>query len=103
MPPPGMGMPPPTMGMPPLGLGMPPPSMGMPPPGMGMPPPGMGMPPPGMGMPPPIKPPEVAEWSEHELPDGKKYYYSSRTQQSVWEKPEAVLKWEATLAAMACK
>ncbi|XP_067928748.1 transcription elongation regulator 1-like isoform X2 [Watersipora subatra] len=120
-PPPGFGMPPPGFGMPPIG--MPPPGMGMPPPGMppptlGMPPPGvgmphglaMGMPPPGMGMPagmppfglggPPLisKPPEVAEWSEHETQEGKKYYFSARTQESVWEKPEALIKWEETMA-----
>ena len=120
MPPPGMGMPPPGMGMPPPGMGGPPPfggpppGMGMPPPGMGMPPP-LGMPPPGMGgpppfgglppaqsMPPPIqKPPEVAIWSEHETGEGKKYYYNSQTQESVWEKPEVLTKWEEAFATVA--
>lgn len=74
---------------------MPPPGYN---PGMGMPPPGMGPP----GMPPqqppaqagPQKPPEVAEWTEHRNVDGRMYYHNSRTQESTWEKPKALVDWE---------
>lgn len=42
------------------------------------------------------KPPEVAEWSEHKTMDGKSYYYNSRTLESVWEKPKALIDWDGT-------
>lgn len=29
-------------------------------------------------------------WTEHMSPDGKSYYFNSITQESVWEKPEAL-------------
>ena len=64
----------------------------------GFPPPWMGGPPPGhMGGPPPPMhghhiPP--CEWSEHTAPDGKKYYYNTRTAESVWEKPKELFEWE---------
>ncbi|XP_059155432.1 transcription elongation regulator 1-like isoform X2 [Physella acuta] len=45
----------------------------------------------------PTKPPEVAEWSEHKNTDGKSYYHNSRTQESVWEKPQVLKDWEAKL------
>lgn len=32
----------------------------------------------------------AAEWSEHRSPDGRMYYYSMKTAESVWEKPEAL-------------
>ena len=32
----------------------------------------------------------VSEWSEHKMPDGRLYYYNSKTKESVWEKPEAL-------------
>jgi len=71
----------PFMG-PPGGHGRPPP-WGMPGPGgPGMSPwvmGGPGMPPVGEGM---------CKWSEHTAPDGKKYYYNTETQESVWEKPQ---------------
>ena len=82
-PPGGPGGPPPPWGMPPWG--------GMPP-GPGMPPPWMGGPgggPPGM---PPMGPP--CKWTEHTSPEGKKYYYNSETQESVWEKPQEMKDWE---------
>ena len=41
-----------------------------------------------------MKPPEVAEWSEHKTPEGKSYFYNARTQQSVWEKPKVLEDWE---------
>ena len=107
--PPQFGMPPP-FGMPP-GPGGPPPFMpppGFPPPwGMppgGMPPPGgppPGFPPPWMGgVPPPMSggppghPMEACDWTEHTSPDGKKYYYNAKTQESVWEKPKELSDYE---------
>ena len=41
-----------------------------------------------MQMGPPCK------WSEHSSPEGKKYYYNSETQESVWEKPQELKDWE---------
>ena len=41
-----------------------------------------------------MKPPEVAEWSEHKNTDGKSYYYNSRTMESTWEKPKVLSDWE---------
>ena len=52
---------------------------------------GPGGPPPPWGMQqmgPPCK------WSEHSSPEGKKYYYNSETQESVWEKPQELKDWE---------
>ncbi|XP_050430254.1 transcription elongation regulator 1 [Adelges cooleyi] len=117
--PPMSGMPqmmPPMMGPPP---GMMPPNTMMPPPNFppfGGPPP-FGMPPPAFSqapwgmMPPGFAPPSMmmpgmelnnkidpvilanaAEWSEHRSPDGRMYYYSMKTSESVWEKPEALKK-----------
>merc|ERR1719461_1152351 len=34
------------------------------------------------------------KWSEHTSPEGKKYYYNSETQESVWEKPQEMKDWE---------
>ncbi|ODN01142.1 Transcription elongation regulator 1 [Orchesella cincta] len=34
------------------------------------------------------------EWSEHISPDGKTYYYNSKTNASVWEKPPPLLEFE---------
>ena len=81
-------------GMPPYG--MPPPGYaGGPPPGFmpphGYPPPwAMGQAgPPGWGM-----PQEMCDWTEHTAPDGKKYYYNSKSGQSVWEKPKELIDFE---------
>jgi len=30
-------------------------------------------------------------WTEHDAPDGKKYFYNAETQESVWEKPQALI------------
>ena len=30
----------------------------------------------------------MCDWSEHTSPDGKKYFYNAKTQESVWEKPK---------------
>ena len=86
-PPGGPGGPPPPWGMPPWGGMAPGPGgPGMPPPWMGPPGPGMG---PSMGAPP--------KWSEHTSPEGKKYYYNSETQESVWEKPQEMKDWEVCI------
>ena len=37
---------------------------------------------------------QAAEWTEHKTPDGKVYYYNSKSQQSVWEKPQPLIKLE---------
>ncbi|KAL4420342.1 hypothetical protein ABPG77_006149 [Micractinium sp. CCAP 211/92] len=42
------------------------------------------------------------DWTEHTAPDGRKYYYNSRTKQSSWEKPEE-LKTPAERAAAAAQ
>ena len=34
------------------------------------------------------------KWSEHTSPEGKKYYYNSETQESIWEKPQELKDWE---------
>ncbi|XP_046850381.1 transcription elongation regulator 1-like [Xenia sp. Carnegie-2017] len=33
---------------------------------------------------------DTPEWSEHKMTDGRTYYYNSKTQVSVWEKPDAL-------------
>ena len=97
-----LGMPPPH-GYPPHMSGPPP---GYPGPGPGgHPPPGFipphGYPPPwamgGQGGPPPQgwgMPQEVCDWTEHTAPDGKKYYYNSKSGQSIWEKPKELIDFE---------
>ena len=42
------------------------------------------------GMPPaaPVNTGPPCDWSEHKAPDGRTYYYNSKTKQSLWEKPE---------------
>ena len=92
---PGMGPPggyPGGPGMPPFGgPGGPPPPWAMGPGGpWGPGPMGPGGAPP-WGM-PPMGP--TCKWSEHTSPEGKKYYYNSETQESVWEKPQELKDWE---------
>ena len=36
----------------------------------------------------------LCKWTEHDAPDGKKYYYNSETQQSVWEKPQELADFQ---------
>ena len=43
---------------------------------------------------PAVKPPEVAEWSEHKNADGRCYYYNARSMESTWEKPKVIVDWE---------
>merc|ERR1719346_329373 len=52
------------------------------------------MPPPMAGMPPTGSPMDTCDWSEHTSPDGKKYYYNAKTQESVWEKPKELSDFE---------
>lgn len=46
-------------------------------------------------------PPEIRlaamEWLQYKTPEGKPYYFSSKTQQSVWEKPKALVDLEQAL------
>lgn len=37
---------------------------------------------------------QAAEWNEYKTPDGKCYYFNSKTQLSVWEKPQILFKLE---------
>jgi transcription elongation regulator 1 len=37
---------------------------------------------------------EPCDWTEHTAPDGKKYYYNAKTQESVWEKPKEFADYE---------
>ena len=86
----------PPYGMPPPGYGMPPPGFGGhgPPPGF-VPPPWAGGPNPGgWGMPPTAAPQAICDWSEHTAPDGKKYYYNSKSGESIWEKPKELIEFE---------
>ena len=103
----------PPQQQPPANFGVPPPGF-MPPPGFpGGPPPGMPPPgfPPGMAPPPGFPPPwgmppgmppwmapggmmPMCDWTEHTSPDGKKYYYNAKTEQSVWEKPKELEEFE---------
>ncbi|XP_038109716.1 pre-mRNA-processing factor 40 homolog A [Culex quinquefasciatus] len=43
----------------------------------------------------------VSEWTEHKAPDGRMYYYNSKTKQSLWEKPDE-LKSPAEKLLAAC-
>ena len=42
-----------------------------------------------------LVPPDIvqraAEWSEFKTPEGKSYFFSQLTKQSVWEKPKAMV------------
>lgn len=66
----------------------------MPPPGM-MPPFGMGMPPFGM---PPFGADPASVWQEFTSPDGRKYYFNAQTQETTWDKPQALKDKEGMLS-----
>ncbi len=34
---------------------------------------------------------EASLYTEHDTPDGKKYYFNSKTNQSVWDKPKCLI------------
>lgn len=38
----------------------------------------------------------ASHWSEHKAPDGRPYFYNSKTNESVWEKPQALKDFEST-------
>lgn len=59
----------------------------------GMPPWGVpgGLPPPWLNQGAPLV---LCKWTEHDAPDGKKYYYNSETQESVWEKPQELIDFQ---------
>lgn len=40
---------------------------------------------------------QASHWTEHKAPDGRSYYYNSKTQESVWEKPQALKDLEGKL------
>ncbi|RWS06816.1 hypothetical protein B4U79_04823 [Dinothrombium tinctorium] len=42
----------------------------------------------------------AAEWMEYKTPDHKSYYYSTKTQQSVWDKPQAIIDLEEAIAKL---
>ena len=42
-----------------------------------------------------------AEWTKHEAPDGRTYYYNKKTRESKWEKPD-ILKTGAELLLSKC-
>lgn len=44
---------------------------------------------------------QAAEWNEYKTPDGKCYYFNSKTQLSVWEKPQILFKLEDALENVA--
>ncbi|BFZ10837.1 hypothetical protein BsWGS_13876 [Bradybaena similaris] len=43
---------------------------------------------------PPAKRTKVTEWAEYNAPNGEIYYYNSRTKESVWDKPQALIDLE---------
>ena len=43
---------------------------------------------------------QAAEWIEYKTPDGRAYYYHSKTQKSVWEKPEILNKFEGNVCVI---
>lgn len=34
---------------------------------------------------------QAAQWAEHRTPEGKSYYHNSRTQQTTWDRPQALV------------
>lgn len=47
----------------------------------------------------PQTPEASSEWSEHKMPDGRPYFYNTKTKESVWEKPDAMKTGEKPQAA----
>ncbi|XP_023246814.1 transcription elongation regulator 1 [Copidosoma floridanum] len=39
-------------------------------------------------------------WTEHHAPDGRSYFYNSKAQESIWEKPQALKDFETAKAAI---
>ncbi|KPM03486.1 transcription elongation regulator 1-like protein [Sarcoptes scabiei] len=40
---------------------------------------------------------QATEWAEYKTPEGKCYYYNTKSHQSVWEKPEVLIKLEQAI------
>ncbi|XP_054167522.1 transcription elongation regulator 1-like [Oppia nitens] len=40
----------------------------------------------------------ASEWTEYKTPEGKSYYFSLKTQQSVWDKPKALMDLDEAIA-----
>lgn len=43
----------------------------------------------------------AAEWISHKTPEGKVYYFSSKTKKSVWEKPQALIDLDGEFDSIA--
>lgn len=43
---------------------------------------------------------QAADWSEHKTPDGKCYFFNTKTQQSVWEKPKVLIQVDDAIEAV---
>ncbi|KAH9363184.1 hypothetical protein HPB48_011848 [Haemaphysalis longicornis] len=41
----------------------------------------------------------ASQWTEHKTTDGKSYYHNTRTQQSTWDRPQALVDLDKALAA----
>jgi hypothetical protein len=42
----------------------------------------------------------MCKWTEHDAPDGRKYYYNSESQESVWEKPKELADFQVGVTDM---
>lgn len=40
---------------------------------------------------------QASEWSEYKTPEGKVYFYNLKNQQSVWTKPDVLIKLDGNL------
>lgn len=40
-----------------------------------------------------------SDWTEHTAPDGRKYFFNSKTKQSSWEKPEELMSQDEKLSS----
>lgn len=45
---------------------------------------------------------QAADWSEHKTPDGKCYFFNTKTQQSVWEKPKVLIQVDGICSSNFC-
>jgi pre-mRNA-processing factor 40 len=39
----------------------------------------------------------ASDWTEHNAPDGRKYYYNAKTKVSKWVKPEELMSLEVSV------
>ncbi|XP_067125377.1 transcription elongation regulator 1-like isoform X2 [Centruroides vittatus] len=49
----------------------------------------------------PVLQAKAAEWTDHKTTDGRTYYYNSRTMQSTWDKPQAIIDLENATSNLA--